>query len=80
MYHGLQVMVCAMLDEVWDAIHGHVVLDYPCCGVKACDYEISHSNKGVESTNIHFFGMFVVARSIVSGGMALYPCYTLFIV
>ena len=27
-----------------------------------------------------FFGMFVVARSIVSGGMALYPCYTLFIV
>ena len=27
-----------------------------------------------------FFGMFVVARPIVSGGMALYPCYTLFIV
>ena len=53
MYHGLQVMVCAMLDEIWDAIHGHVVLDYPCCGVKACDYEISHSNKGVEGTDVH---------------------------
>ena len=30
--------------------------------------------------SIFFFGMSVVARPIVSGGMALYPCYTLFIV
>ena len=58
-----------------------MVFDYPCCRVETCDYEISHSGEGVESTNVHFFfGMSVVARPIVSGGMALYPCYTLFIV